>query len=201
LIDALNPKIKKRTKTMKTVLVPLAKGFEEIEAVTIIDVLRRAHIDVIVASLDHVSLVQGANGIVIETDVAMDNVVIDILDMIILPGGWDGTNILAEDKIVQNALKEMDALGKDIAAICAAPFALHKAGVLKKNFTCYPSAEEKIRLEGYQGDKVMVVQDGNIMTSRGPATSMCFALEIVKKLKGEETYNGLKSGLLADYCK
>ena len=186
---------------MRTVLVPLAKGFEEIEAVTIIDVLRRAQIDVIVASLDHVALVQGANGIVIEADVCIDNVVIDILDMIILPGGWDGTNLLAEDKIVQNALKEMHALGKNIAAICAAPFALHKAGVLSQNFTCYPSAEEKIREDGYQGDKAMVIEDGNIMTSRGPGTSLCFALEIVKKLKGEETYQMLKDGLLATYCK
>ena len=186
---------------MKTVLVPLAKGFEEIEAVTIIDVLRRAQIDVIVASLDHEALVQGANGIVVEADVSIDNVVIDILDMIILPGGWDGTYVLAEDKIVQNALREMEALGKNIAAICAAPFALHKAGVLSQNFTCYPSVEEQIREDGYQGDKAMVIEDGNVMTSRGPGTSMCFALEIVKKLQGEETYEMLKSGLLASYCK
>ncbi len=186
---------------MTTVLVPLAKGFEEIEAVTIINVLRRAHIDVVVASLDHVALVQGANGIVIEADVSLDNVVTDIFDMMVLPGGWDGTNRLAENKIVQNMLKEMDGLGKYIAAICAAPFALHKAGVLKHNYTCYPSAEEKIRLDGYQGDKSMVVEDGNVMTSRGPATSICFALKIVKKLKGEETYNELKNGLLATYCE
>lgn len=185
---------------MKTVLVPLAKGFEEIEAVTIIDVLRRAQIDVIVASLDHVALVQGANGIVIEADVALENVVTDILDMIVLPGGWDGTYVLADDKIVQNVLKEMDALGKNIAAICAAPFALNKAGVLPQNFTCYPSVEEQIRKDGYQGDKAMVVEDGNVMTSRGPGTSMCFALEIVKKLQGEETYKALKEGLLATYC-
>ena len=83
----------------------------------------------------------------------------------------------------------------------AAPFALHKAGVLPKNFTCYPSVEEQTREDGYQGDKAMVVEDGNVMTSRGPGTSMCFALEIVKKLKGEETYNMLKDGLLATYCK
>ena len=186
---------------MKTVLVPLAKGFEEIEAVTIIDVLRRAQVDVIVASLDHEPLVQGANGIVVEADVSIDNVVIDILDMIILPGGWDGTYALADDKIVQNALREMQALGKDIAAICAAPFALHKAGVLPQKFTCYPSVEEQIDAEGYQGDKSMVVEDGNVMTSRGPGTAMCFALEIVKKLQGEETYNMVKDGVLATYCK
>lgn len=186
---------------MISVLVPLAKGFEEIEAVTIIDVLRRAEIDVIVASLDDVSLVEGANGIVVRADVILENVQTDMLDMIVLPGGWDGTYMLADDKLVQNILKEMNAKGKNIAAICAAPFALEKAGVLAQNFTCYPSVEEKIREDGYQGDKAMVVQDGNIMTSRGPGTSLCFALEIVKKLKGEETYNMLKDGLLASYCK
>ena len=186
---------------MTTVLVPIAKGFEEIEAVSIIDVLRRAHIDVIVASLDHESLVQGAQGIVIEADVYLENVNYDILDMIILPGGVEGTYALAKNVIVQNILKHMDANGKDIAAICAAPFALNKAGVLKQNYTCYPSFEEQIRLDGYQGDKAMVVQDGNVITSRGPGTAICFALEIVKKLSGQEMYESLKSGLLADYCK
>ena len=185
---------------MTTVLVPIAKGFEEIEAVSIIDVLRRAQIEVIVASLDNEALVQGANGIVIETDVEIKNVYTDILDMIILPGGWDGTYALGDDDNVQRILKEMDEKGKSIAAICAAPFALHKAGVLKQNFTCYPSAEEQIRVDGYQGDRAMVIEDANVMTSRGPGTSICFALQIVKKLKGEETYQALKAGLLATYC-
>lgn len=185
---------------MKTVLVPIAKGFEEIEAVCIIDVLRRAHMDVLVASLNGSSLVVGANGITIETDTNIHNVNVDILDMIVLPGGWEGTNALAEDENVQRILKEMDAKGKNIGAICAAPFALHKAGVLKQNFTCYPSVEEHIRIEGYQDDRAMVIEDGNVMTSRGPATAICFALAIVKKLQGEEAYKSLKEGLLATYC-
>jgi 4-methyl-5(b-hydroxyethyl)-thiazole monophosphate biosynthesis len=185
---------------MKTVLVPIAKGFEEIEAVSIIDVLRRAHIDVVVASLDGSALIVGANGITIETDTNIHNIHADVLDMIVLPGGWDGTNALAEDANVQRLLKEMDAKGKYIAAICAAPFALHKAGVLKEKFTCYPSVEEHIRIEGYQDDRAMVVEDGNVMTSRGPGTAICFALAIVKKLKGEEACKTLKEGLLATYC-
>ena len=186
---------------MTTVLVPIAKGFEEIEAVSIIDVLRRAQIDVIVASLDHNALVQGANGIVLETDVEIKNVYTDILDMIILPGGWDGTYALADDENVQRILKEMDAKGKNIAAICAAPFALNAAGVLKQKFTCYPSVEEQIRLDGYMGDNSMVVEDENVMTSRGPGTAICFALQIVKKLKGEETYQSIKAGVLATFCE
>jgi len=186
---------------MSRVLVPLAKGFEEIEAVSIIDVLRRAGIEVLVASLDKISLVKGANGISVESDMYIEDIDSNTLDMIVLPGGWDGTYALADDENVQRILQEMDSKGKNIAAICAAPYALNKAGVLKQNFTCYPSVEEQIREEGYQGDKAMVVEDENIMTSRGPATAICFALEIVKKLKGDETYEMLKSGLLANYCK
>ncbi len=185
---------------MSRVLVPIAEGFEEIEAVSIIDVLRRAEVEVLVASLNNKALVKGANGITIETDLEVKDVIVDEIDMIILPGGWDGTYALADDENIQRLLKEMDAEGKNIAAICAAPFALNKAGVLKQNFTCYPSVEEQIREDGYQGDKTMVVEDGNVMTSRGPATAICFALQIVKKLKGEEVYKTLKAGVLATYC-
>ena len=186
---------------MSKVLVPIAKGFEEIEAVSIIDILRRAEVEVLVASLNNVSLVKGANGITIETDLEVKDVTIDELDMIILPGGWDGTYALADDANVQRLLKEMDANGKNIAAICATPFALNRAGVLKQNFTCYPSVEEQIRQDGYQGDRAMVVEDENVMTSRGPVTAICFALQIVKKLKGEETYKAVKTGVLATYCE
>ncbi|NPA65917.1 MAG: DJ-1/PfpI family protein [Epsilonproteobacteria bacterium] len=186
---------------MAKVLVPLANGFEEIEAVSIIDVLRRADIEVIVAALNNNKLVTGANGIKIEADTSVGNVDVESLDMVVLPGGWDGTYALADDENIQNILKEMDAKGKNIGAICAAPYALNKAGVLKEKFTCYPSVEEQIDNDGYQGDSAMVVEDQNVMTSRGPATALCFALSIVKKLKGEEMYEMLKGGLLATYCE
>ncbi|MEA1920318.1 MAG: DJ-1 family glyoxalase III [Campylobacterota bacterium] len=186
---------------MPKVLVPIAKGFEEIEAVALIDVMRRAGIEVLVASLNDHEEVEGANGITIKTDLHVKIVKSDELDMIVLPGGWDGTYALAEDATVKRLLQEMDAKGKNIGAICAAPYALHKAGVLKENFTCYPSAEEQIRLNGFQGDKAQVVFDGNVMTSRGPGTSICFGLQIVKKLVGDETYLALKEGLLATYCE
>ena len=185
---------------MSKVLVPLAKGFEEIEAVSIIDILRRAEIEVLVASLEDNFLVKGANGIAIEANYHVENIKAQDIDMIVLPGGWDGTYALADDENVQRILKEMDAKGKNIGAICAAPYALNKAGVLKEKYTCYPSVENEIQRDGYAGDKSMVVEDANIMTSRGPATAICFALSIVKKLKGEETYNSIKSGVLASYC-
>ncbi|MCW8894450.1 MAG: DJ-1/PfpI family protein [Sulfurimonas sp.] len=186
---------------MSRVLVPLARGFEEIEAVSIIDVLRRADIEVLVASLDENRAVKGANGITVMSDMHVKDVGADELDMIVLPGGVEGTYALAEDANVIKILQEMDSKGKNIGAICAAPYALNKAGVLKQNYTCYPSFEEYIKDDGYMGDKAMVVEDGNVMTSRGPATAICFALQIVKKLKGEETYLMLKGGLLADFCE
>ena len=186
---------------MSKVLVPLASGFEEIEAVSIIDVLRRAEIEVLVASLDDSLHVKGANNIIIQADLHVKDIIAEKLDMIVLPGGWDGTYALAEDENVQNLLRKMDEKGKNIGAICAAPFALNAAGVLKEKYTCYPSVEEQIKKEGYMGDSAMVVEDANVMTSRGPGTALCFALAIVKKLKGEESYKALKEGLLATYCE
>ncbi len=186
---------------MLKILVPIATGFEEIEAVNIIDVLRRAGISVIMGALDEHMLVKGANGITVQCDRCIDGITADELDMIVLPGGMGGTKALAHDVIVQSLLKEMDAKGKNIGAICAAPFALYTAGVLKEGYTCYPGVEDEIHVAGYKGDESAVVQSGNIMTSRGPATAICFGLAIVKKLVGDEAYNRLRGGLLAEYCE
>ncbi len=82
-----------------------------------------------------------------------------------------------------------------VGAICAAPYALNKAGVLGDNYTCYPSVEEEIKKDGYRTDK-MVVTDGNIITSRGPGTALCFGLEIVKRLVGVDSYKAVKEGML-----
>ncbi|MDO9207325.1 MAG: DJ-1/PfpI family protein [Sulfuricurvum sp.] len=185
---------------MPRVLVPIATGFEEIEAVSIIDVLRRGGINVIMGALDETLLVKGANGITVQCDRCMDGLTADDLDMIVLPGGMGGTKALAHDHGVQSLLKEMDAKGKNIGAICAAPYALYTAGVLKEGYTCYPSIEDEIKITGFTGDAHAVVESGNIMTSRGPATAICFGLAIVKKLVGEEAYQGLRGGLLAEYC-
>ncbi|MBU0632743.1 DJ-1/PfpI family protein [bacterium] len=185
---------------MAVVLVPLATGFEEIEAISIIDTIRRSSINVIVASVDGNEDVRGAHGIIIKTDKSIKNISADDIDMIVLPGGWGGTKILATDEKVQSLLKEMDAKGKQIGAICAAPYALEKAGVLKEKFTCYPSVKEDIENTGYDATK-KVVSDKNILTSQGPATAICFGLEIVKILLGEEAKEKVKTGLLADSCE
>ena len=182
----------------KVVLVPLATGFEEIEAVSIIDVLKRAEIEVLVASLSNSLEVQGANGITIKANIYIKDVDTNILDMVVLPGGWGGTDILANDKEVQKIIKTLNNQNRLIGAICAAPYALNQAGVLKDNFTCYPGVQEQIDNIGYT-DKSKVILDGNIITSRGPGTAICFGLEIVKLL-AKEHYEQLKDGLLANYC-
>jgi len=183
---------------MAKVCVPLAEGFEEIEAISLIDVMRRGGIEVIVAGVDK-DLVTGANGITVKADTDIKEVKADDLDMVVLPGGWGGTHILAENETVQQLLREMKEKEKIVGAICAAPFALKQAGVLNDRYTCYPSVEEQIGTDGYT-DKEKVVIDGNVMTSRGPGTSICFGLAIVRKLVGEDMYEQLKGGLLADYC-
>jgi len=183
---------------MAKIIVPIAPGFEEIEAISIIDICRRASIEVIIAGVEDVT-VTGANGITLVTQTSIEIVNISDIDMIVLPGGGGGTEVLAGNETVQNMLKEFKQKNKFIAAICAAPYALHTAGVLNHNYTCYPSFENKIRLEGYD-ETSEVVFDGNVLTSRGPGTAMCFALEIVKTLTNEQTYQNVKNGLLAKEC-
>ena len=188
---------------MASVLLPLAKGFEEVEAVSLIDVLRRGGIEVRIAHMDgqeDTNMVLGANGITIQADTSIANVLSEAFDMILLPGGWEGTYTLAENETVQRLLKEFKENDKVVGAICAAPYALKQAGVLGNDYTCYPSVEEEIKQAGYR-DNAMVITDGNIMTSRGPGTALCFGLEIVKRLVGVESYQAIKEGMLLDFCK
>jgi protein deglycase len=180
---------------MSKLLVPISNGFEEIEAISIIDVCRRAGIEVITAGVEDNILI-GAHNIKIETDKKISEVSSDNFDMIALPGGLPNAFTLAENSDVQRLLKEFKEKNKKIAAICAAPYALHKANVLNENYTCYPSFEEKIKDEGYINNKNIVI-DSNVVTSKGPATAMEFALEIVKILEGDEVYFSVKNGLLA----
>ena len=180
---------------MSKLLVLISNGFEEIEAISIIDVCRRAGIEVITAGVED-NILTGAHNIKIETDKKISEVSSDNFDMIALPGGLPNAFTLAENSDVQRLLKEFKEKNKKIAAICAAPYALHKANVLNENYTCYPSFEEKIKDEGYINNKNIVI-DSNVVTSKGPATAMEFALEIVKILEGDEVYFSVKNGLLA----
>lgn len=180
---------------MSKVLIPLAVGFEEIEAMTLIDVLRRAGIEVVTAGLDR-KMLQGAHGVNVEADTLLDSVSVSEFDMILLPGGLPGAEHLAKSEKVKSLLQEFDANNKYIGAICAAPWALSTAGVLKDKYTCYPGFEGQVAKDGYDGTSDVVI-DHNIMTSRGPATAMSFALCIVKELCGIEKHDEIQSGLLA----
>jgi len=180
---------------MPKMLVPLAEGFEEIEAITIIDVCRRADIDVTVAGVTGMSI-KGGQGIEVAADCLIDSVDINSYDMITLPGGLGGTMVLSESENVQSILKQMKKQNKYIGAICAAPLALHTADVLNKDFTCYPSIENQIRLDGYHQDQSTVIDD-KVMTSQGVGTAIDFALKIVRQLQGESSFKVLKESILA----
>jgi 4-methyl-5(b-hydroxyethyl)-thiazole monophosphate biosynthesis len=193
----------KKEKIMASILLPLAQGFEEVEAVALTDVLRRGGLAVRLAAVNRHNennLVLGANGITLQADTTIENINPEEFDMILLPGGWEGTYTLADDETVQNILQEFKTKGKTIRSICAAAYALKTADVLGNNYTCYPAAADEIDHEGYRDDKAVVI-DGNIMTSRGPGTALCFGLEIVKRFSGEESYKAVKEGMLLDFCE
>ncbi len=160
----------------------LDKGFEEIEAVTTIDLLRRAGIELVVVSLREKTLVEGAHNIALQADVLFQNVDFSNAEMLILPGG---ATKLGEHKGLVQLLLEHNKQEKPIAAICAAPSVLGTLGILKnKQATCYPGFESYLG-ESYVGG--LVVESKNIITAKGPGLSADFAFCIIEKLKGTET--------------
>lgn len=169
---------------MPKVLLPLAAGCEEIEAVTVIDILRRAGIEVITAGLAP-GPVRASRGTVLVPDITLGEALQSGYDMIVLPGGMPGSEHLKNDARIIAIMKNMAAAGKFVTAICAAPMALHAAGLLEgKRATSFPGVLD--RLPGthhYLNDAVVV--DGNIVTSRGPGTAMDFALTLVELLAGK----------------
>lgn len=165
---------------MSKVLIPLADGFEEIEALAVVDILRRAEIEVVLAGL-HEGAVRSARNINIIPDATLDSINSAAFDMIILPGGQPGTDNLNSDPRIHELLKEFDAREKLIGAICAAPIILASAGLLDgKHATSYPSYVN--RLDGACYEDRQVVCDGRIITSQGAGTAISFGLEIVGRL-------------------
>ena len=163
-----------------------ADGFQEIEALTVVDILRRAGIDISMISINGKKKVTGAHGIALDTDEDIVQCDPDKLDMLVLPGGMPGTTNLAACEKLTEALKKADQEKRGIAAICAAPSVLGDLGFLKgKKAVCYPGFES--RLTGAEVLAVPVVTDGHITTSRGMGTAIAFALELTKRLKDEET--------------
>jgi 4-methyl-5(b-hydroxyethyl)-thiazole monophosphate biosynthesis len=168
---------------MHNVLVYLAPGFEEIEAVTIIDLLRRAEINVTVAGLEKGSI-EGSHGISILADVNYDEINPDDYNYLILPGGQPGTDNLKSNQKVLEAVRKFRNENKLIGAICAAPTVLHAAGILEnKKVTSYPSEKEVLTSSRYEDSPV--VKDDNIVTSRGVGTAIDFALDLIEEIKGK----------------
>ena len=181
---------------MPKVLIPLADGFEEIEALTVTDVLRRVGIDVVLAGLRTGHVVSARKVSVIPDDI-IDTLKSDDFDMIVLPGGQPGTTNLNADARVKRLLKEFDNAGKPIGAICAATTVLSEAGLIKdKRVTSYPSYSDKLGDAQYE-DKAVVI-DGNIITSQGPGTAIAFALAIVSRLSGNHSAAEVAKAMLVD---
>lgn len=178
------------------VLIPLADGFEELEAISIIDVLRRVGCEVILASLKTSLEVSSQGKVKFIVDKSIFEIQADCLDAVVFPGGWEGTQNLANSESLKHILEILHNKGKIIGAICAAPLALFKMGILEnKRFTCYPGIEGMITNNYYQAMH-NVVEDANIITSRGPATALEFAFILAEKLVGLEKTQEIKKGML-----
>lgn len=180
---------------MKKAVIFLAQGFEEVEAMTPVDLLRRAGVEVEMLAVDGSDTVTGAHGIQITVDNSIDSADLSETDLLILPGGMPGTKNLDASRAVADALISADKQGKLIAAICAAPSVLGHLGLLEgKSATCYPGFEKELR--GAEVSAESVVVDGNIITSRGVGTAIDFGLKLTALLVDSETANELGKGIV-----
>lgn len=172
----------------------LAEGFEEIEALTVVDLLRRAQIEITTVSITGAKKVTGSHEISVEADAAFKDVNYNEAEMLVLPGGMPGTKHLLEHKELVQLLKEFHGQNKHIAAICAAPSVLGVNGLLKgKKATCYPGFEDKLIEAVYTGSKIE--EDGNIITSKGMGTAIDFSLKIIERLKDKTLANKIAASI------
>ncbi len=175
--------------------VLLAKGFEEIEAITPIDILRRAEIDVVTLSITDNKTVKGAHNVEVIADDVLKNRLDEKADIIITPGGLAGSEYLRDSVMVQNFLKKQSVEERLIASICASPIALDSACILNRtNYTCYPSIEKQIKTGNYINERVVL--DNKIITAQGPGVATDFAFKIVEVLLGQEKVKSLKTEML-----
>ncbi|KAH8418684.1 hypothetical protein KR222_009790, partial [Zaprionus bogoriensis] len=190
----------------KTALIILAPGAEEMEFTIAADVLRRAGITVTVAGLNGKEPVKCSRDIVIVPDKSLDEAVADQqYDAVVLPGGLGGSNAMGESKAIGELLRSQESSGRLIAAICAAPTALAKHGIATgKSLTSYPAMKPQLvdsywQVFSYYVDDKNVVQDGNLITSRGPGTAYEFALKVSEQLAGLDKAQEVAKGLLLSF--
>jgi 4-methyl-5(b-hydroxyethyl)-thiazole monophosphate biosynthesis len=180
---------------MAHVLVPLADGAEELETVTVIDLLRRAGVTVAVAGLKS-GVVKCSRGTIIQPDTTLDAALAQDYDMVVLPGGQPGATHLEQDPRIGTLLKRMSAQHKYTAAICAAPKVLAVAGLLDgKCATSFPGAIDPHQFPRVQLEELAVVADGKVVTSRGPGTAMDFALQLIELLVGRAKRDEVQAAL------
>ncbi|WP_018248553.1 DJ-1 family glyoxalase III [Orenia marismortui] len=179
------------------IIIPLANGCEEIEAITNIDVLRRAGVEVETISLKGLE-VKGAHNIIIKADKKIDELNIEEVGGIILPGGMPGAANLRDDKRIINIVQKLDQKNGLIAAICAAPIVLEAAGVIKdRPATSYPGFGQEMESCTYLQDRVVV--DDNLITGRGPGVALEFALKIVELLVNKEKAEEIKAEMISNF--
>lgn len=178
---------------MKKVCVLLAEGFEEIEALTVSDIMRRAEVSCDLVSISEKKVVKSSHGVVVEADKIFDE---DMeYDLVVIPGGMPGATNLRDDERVIRFVKKQNKEGRLIAAICAGPIVLGRAGLSEgRNITSYPGYEDELPNCEYLEDAVVV--DRNIITSRGPATAMIFAYKLLEVLGCGNKVHAISSGML-----
>lgn len=182
---------------MATILIPLADGCEELEAVTLIDCLRRAEIKVVTASLTEHLEITASRGVKLIADTTLNDVLQMTFDMVILPGGQPGTDHLSKDKQLHTLLLEQHQQRRFLAAICAAPIIFAKLGFLdKQRCTAYPGVLDPQHWPNLDICDEAIVKSGHILTSRGPGTAMDFALTLIEILSGSATRQRVEKGLV-----
>lgn len=182
---------------MAKVLVPLAPGCEELESVTLIDILCRGGIEVVTAGLDN-NPVKASRGVVLVADTTLDSAMKNTdFDMVVIPGGMGGSTALMEHEPFVSYIKKMYEEGRYVGAICAAPMILGKAGLLAgRSFTAYPGVLDAASFPDSRYTGAVVEADGKVLTSRGPGTAMDFALALVGILAGEEVREQVEKELV-----
>ncbi|MDK8502722.1 DJ-1/PfpI family protein [Aerococcus sp. UMB1112A] len=184
---------------MMRAMILLGSGYEEVEALTVVDWFRRAGLAIDMVSVSDELETVGDHQIHIQADKRLADVDPSLYDLIVTPGGMPASKQLAGDQAVLDLVQSHHQAGKWLASICASPLILEAAGIAAEAVgTCYPGIEETVHFKDHKEDLVVVDEDAKLMTSRGPATATYFALKLVERFAGEEAANDLKQALLLD---